>query len=129
LGLKAEYLIIDHDTKYTGTFDTVFEAEGAQVKRVGPQAPNMNAYAERWVQSLRTECLDHFLILGEKHLAYIVKEFVAHYNEERPHQGVGNVPLSVASEPESVILKFPCGEVKCRERLGGLLKHYHRAAA
>jgi hypothetical protein len=91
-----------------------------------------NAYAERWVQSLRVEALDHFLILGEKHLAHIVSSYVEHYNFERPHQGRGNVPLpdaasSAAGEPR--ILKFPTGAVKCRERLGRLLKHYYRAAA
>jgi hypothetical protein len=67
-------------------------------------------------------------ILGEKHPARIVKEFVAPSNEERPHQAEGNVPLPDADQVP-VILKFPSREVKCRERLGGLLKHYHRAAA
>jgi putative transposase len=128
-GRKCEYLLIDHDPKFQPNFDTVFEAEDTEVKRVGPKAPNMNAYAERWVQTLRTESLDHFLVLGERHLAHIVKEFVTHYNEERPHQGVGNVPLPEANEPEPVILQFPSGEVKCRERLGGLVKHYYRVAA
>jgi hypothetical protein len=55
---------LDHDAKFTGGFDEVFEAEGTEVKRVGPVSPNLNAYAERWVQSARKECLDHFLILG-----------------------------------------------------------------
>ena len=127
--LTATHLLIDHDTKYAASFDAVFEAQDVEVKRVGPRAPNMNAYAERWVQTLRTECLDHFLILGEGHLRHLVTEFVAHYNEERPHQARGNVPLSDADQDEPVILKFPTGAVKCRERLGGLLKYYHRAAA
>ena len=74
---------------------------------------------------MRIECLDHFLILGERHL---VTEFVAYYNEERPHQAKGNVPLPDAEQTEPRILKFPSREVKCRERLGGLLKHYYRAA-
>lgn len=122
---------IDHDAKYAGSFDAVFATEGTTVQRVGPRAPNMNAFAERWVQTLRKECLDHFLICGEKHLAHLVNEFVAHYNLERPHQSKGNVPLPdadrTASDPP--ILKLPTGAVKCRERLGGLLKHYYRAAA
>ena len=71
----------------------MFEAEGTEVKRVGPVAPNLNGYAERWVQSLRTECLDHFLICGEAHLRHMLNEYLEHYNLERPHQGVGNVPL------------------------------------
>jgi putative transposase len=72
--------------------------------------------------------LDHFLICGERHLDHIVKEYVEHFNLERPHQGVGNVPLpEVGLEP--ITLPFPDGEVKCRTRLGGLLKHYYRDAA
>lgn len=127
--LTATHLLIDHDTKYAGSFDIVLEAEGTEVKRVGPRAPNMNAYAERWVQTLRKECLDHFVILGESHLRHVTVEFVAHSNEERPHQSRGNVPLPDADKDEPRILKFPSGEVRCRQRLGGLLKHYHRAAA
>lgn len=127
--LPITHLIVDHDTKFSGSFDAIFEAEGAQVKRVGPLAPNMNAYAERFVQTLRVECLDHFVVCGEKHLRHLVKEFVAHYHEERPHQGRGNVPLTVADPDEPSVLPFPKGEVVCRERLGGLLKHYSRVAA
>ena len=88
-GLKVEYVLIDHDTKFTSRFDEVFEADGATVKRVGPVAPNLNAHAERFVQTLKQECLDHFVILGERHLRHTTKEFLAHYNAERPHQGVG----------------------------------------
>src|SRR6185437_241012 len=93
--LRMTHLIIDHDTKFTDGFDAVFESEDAEVKRVGPLAPNMNAYAERFVQTLKTECLDHFIVCGEKHLRHLVKEFTAHYLDERPHQGRGNVLLSV----------------------------------
>jgi putative transposase len=127
--LTLDYLIIDCDTKYTHSFDAVFEAEGAEIIRVGPRAPNLNSHAERWVRSLREECLDHFLICGPRHLDHIVKEYVEHFNLERPHQGVGNVPLPVAAGNEPPVLKFPSGKVKCRQRLGGLLKHYYRAAA
>ena len=81
------------------------------------------------MRTLRAECLDHFLVCGESHLQHIVKEFVAHYNAERPHQGVGNVPLTDAGIDEPPILSLPSGEVKCRPRFGGLLKHYYRAAA
>ena len=127
--LPITHLIIDHDTKFTDHFDAVFESEGAEIKRVGPLAPNMNAYAERFVQTLRTECLDHFVVCGEKHLRHLAKEFLIHYHEERPHQGRGNVPLSVADPDHPPVLHFPKGETECRERLGGLLKHYSRAAA
>jgi putative transposase len=132
LGLPARFLLRDHDAKFAGGFDAVFAAEGAEVKRVGPVAPNLNAYAERWVQSLRQECLDHFLVLGEGHLRHLVREYVEHHNHERPHQGRGNVPLPEAEADdagEPRVLPLPSGEVRCRRRLGGLLKHYHRAAA
>jgi putative transposase len=128
-GLSASRLIRDGDRKFQEGFDAVFEGQGTEVQQVGPRAPNMNAYAERWVQTLRKEYLDHILILGEAHLAHLVREFVEHYHQERPHQAKGNVPLCEANEDEPRILKFPSGEVKCRERLGGLLRHYYREAA
>lgn len=128
-GLEITHLIIDHDTKYVAEFDAVLEAEGAEVKRVGPCLPDMNAHAERFCQSLRLECLDHFIFFGEDHLRHVVSHYLAHYLSERPHQGVGNRVLSESeSDEESVLLPFP-GGVKCQERLGGLLKHYYRAAA
>lgn len=126
---RMTHLIIDHDTKFTSHFDAVFEAEDAEIKRVGPLAPNMNAYVERFVQTLRRECLDHFIVCSEKHLRHLVKEFIAHYHEERPHQGRGNVPLAVDDPDHPPVLQFPNGKIECRERLGGLLKHYYRAAA
>lgn len=82
--------------------------------------------------SFRVECLDQFVIVGERHLRYLVREFVEHYNTERPHQSRGNVPLPEAERAdagEPAILSFPTGTVQCRERLGGVLKHYYRDAA
>lgn len=128
-GLPARFLLLDYDAKFTDGFDAVFAAEGTEFKRVGPVAPNLNGYAERWVQSLRTECLDHFVVLGEGHLRHRVREYVEHHNLERPHQGRGNVPLPEADGDEPPILRFPSGEVRCRERLGGLLRHSYRRAA
>lgn len=127
----ATHLIIDRDSKFTDSLDAVLEAEGAEVIRVGPAAPNLSPFAERWVRTLRQECLDQFLICGEAHLRHLVGEFVEHYNLERPHQGVGNVPLPEVGveQAEPSVLPIPVGEVKCRTRLGGLLKHYYRDAA
>jgi putative transposase len=96
-GLTASRVLIDNDRKFQSGFDAVFEGQGTAVQRVGPRAPNMNAYAERWVHTLRAECLDHFLVLGEAHLRHLVTEFVTHYNQDRPHQSRGNVPLPVAA--------------------------------
>ena len=119
-------MVIDHDTKYTESFDAVLEAQDAEIVRVGPRAPNLNAYAERFVQTLRVELLDHFVVVGERHLRHLCREFVAYYHEDRPHQGIGNVPIVRGSDPPET-LPFP-SKVACRERLGGLLKSYARAA-
>jgi putative transposase len=126
-GLGITHLLIDHDTKYDPQFDAVLKSEGAEVKRVGPRNPNMNAVAERFVQTVKQECLDHFVVFGEKHLRHILLSFLEHYHEERPHQSLGNRPLAQQGEPEPVNLPFPT-EIECRSRLGGLLKHYRRAA-
>jgi len=133
-GVPASHPFLDHDSKFTGSFDAVFKADGCEARRVGPLAPNMNPYAERFAQTLRQELLDHFILLGEKHLLHLTNEFLAHYNEERPHQGVGNVPLPRAVAPtpkdsEPTTLPFPLGKIQCKERLGGLTKHYYREAA
>ena len=122
-----EVLIIDCDSKYTWEFDAIFESEGTNVRRVGPRAPNLNAYAERFVQTLRTECLDHFVVFGEKHLRHILSEFLAYYHDERPHQNLGNAP---PCRQEETILPFVKDQpIHRTERLGGLLKHYSRIAA
>lgn len=83
--VKPACLIRDGDTKFTEEFCAILEPEDLEVKRVGPRAPNMNAYAERWVQTIQSECLDHFVVLGEAQLRHIVSEFVTYYHEHRPH--------------------------------------------
>jgi putative transposase len=125
--LPATLLLIDHDAKFVPGFDTVFAAEEAEVKRVGPRAPNLNAHVERFIQSLRVELLDHFIVGGERHLRFLVTEYLAHYNGERPHQGIGNVPLTSTGPDPPEPLPFPSAVV-CHERLGGLIKSYARAA-
>jgi putative transposase len=87
-GASPRFLIHDRDAKFPPAFDTVFAAEGLQIVRTPYRAPNANAYAERWVRSARTECLDHLLIAGEAHLRRVLTEYVAFYNEARPHQGL-----------------------------------------
>ena len=88
-----------------------------------------NAHCERVIGSVKRECLDHFVVFGEDHLRYILNSYIAHYLEDRPHQGVGNVPLPVANGEAPAVVPFPSGEVVCHERLGGLLKSYRRKAA
>src|SRR6266852_1898182 len=118
------HLIHDLDTKFTKAFDARRKADGIEPVKVGPAAPNLNSHAEQFVSSIKSECLDHFIVFGEEHLRLLVSAYVEHYNEERPHQGVGNVSLKVAADdPASE------GEIVCHERLGGVLKHYERKAA
>ncbi len=121
--LPMRYLIHDHDTKFTQAFDTVFESEGIEIVNIPHQAPNANAFAERWVRSVREECLDHLIILNERHLRSVLKEYVAHYNARRPHQGLEqDSPLGL--EPVSTK-----GPIRCRNVLGGLIRDYYREAA
>ena len=92
------------------------------------KAANMNAFIERWIQSVKHECLDHFLVFGEDHFNYLISEYVAYYHTERPHQSLGNEPI--ASELQVANRGGDDDEpIACRERLGGLLKHYYRKAA
>jgi len=112
----------DADTKFTNQFRGILKSEGLRPHKLIPVSPNLNAYVERFIQTIQQECLDHFVVVGKRHLNYIVREFLGHYHKERPHQGLGNVPLSGLPATGN-------GEVVCRERLGGLLKHYERRAA
>ncbi len=116
------YLILDNDTLFTAQFKRTLKDAGVKVVRTAIQAPNMNAFAERWVRSIKSECLNRMIIVGDRSLVRIVSSYVEHYNLERPHQGIGNVPIS-PPEPDAT------GEVLVNARLGGLLKHYHRSAA
>jgi putative transposase len=127
--IKPTYLLRDHDTKFTKEFDVILASEGVTVVKVGPLAPNMNAVAERFVQSVRVEALDHFVVFGEAHLRHICTEYVAFYNQVRPHQGVGNEPLGGLPPGDHLREALSLVEVQCQERLGGLLNHYSRRAA
>jgi putative transposase len=121
-GPPARLVSRDRDCLYRSNFDQVLEQQGADVMRLVFRSPNLNAYVERFIQTIQVECLDHFLVFGEKHFDYLVREFVEHYHTERPHQGLENRLLTGEPPPAS------SGEIKYRSRLGGLLKHYHRAA-
>jgi putative transposase len=125
---RPTHLIRDLDGRFTREFDEALAGAGVEVVRVGPRAPNLNAFAERWVLSVKSECLDHFLVLGESHLRYLLAEYLAHYHQHRPHQGLGNELLTGEPGPPPQPLAA-ARDVQVSERLGGLLKHYHVRAA
>jgi hypothetical protein len=125
---SAKYIVCDRDTKFTKQFEEIVKAEDIELVKVAVRAPNRNAYAERFVQTIKHECLDHLIVFGEAHLRHIVSEFVAHYHSERPHLAKGNLPPLIAKAPDAVDSLGP-DSVVCQERLGGLLKHYQRRAA
>ena len=121
--VKPTLLIRDMDGKYVPEFDAAFTAQGMKVLPVGPRRPQMNAWAERYVRSVREECLRHFIVMGLRHLRHLLLCWNTYYNTKRPHQGVGNRPLEQTQEPTNV-LPFPGSEVVCEEQLGGVIKHY-----
>jgi putative transposase len=125
-GRSIRFLLRDHDAKFTSSFDEVFRSEGAQVLRTPIRAPKANAYAERWVQTVRAECLDWTLVLGRRHLLRILGAYVRHYNQQRPHRGLA-LAVPQPQEPSST-LHNP-GMVGRRDLLGGLIHEYHTVAA
>jgi putative transposase len=124
---RPTLLLRDHDGKFSESFDAILAAEGVAVIAVGPLAPNLNAFAERWVQSVKQEVLDHFVVFGEMHLRLLLREYESYHNNLRPHQSLGNVPPTATASPPASPLALE--DVACDERLGGLLKHYCRRAA
>jgi transposase InsO family protein len=119
------FLLRDRDSKFTAAFDAVFTAVGAQVIRTPPQAPQANAIAERWVGTVRRECMDRMLIVGERHLRVVLDEYVGHYNDHRPHQGLRQQPPDPPPPPR---LRDLDARVDRRPILGGLINEYAPAA-
>jgi putative transposase len=121
---KKRYLIHDRDPLYTRDFLNLIAEAGIESVKLPPRSPNLNAYAERFVRSIRESCLERVIFFGENALRNAVREFVAHYHLERNHQGLGNrliVPMETKNETT--------GAVERRRRLGGLLNYYYRKAA
>ncbi len=121
----GHYLMHDRDGKYCPAFQDLIDDAGVTRVLLPPRSPNLNAFAERWVRSVKSEALSKLILFGERSLRHALKEYTTHFHEERPHQGIGNV------------IPFPAGRsandregpIACHERLGGLLKYYDRQAA
>jgi putative transposase len=122
---RVRFLIRDRDSKYGGAFDEVFRSEGIRIVRTPVRAPKANAIAERFVRTVRAECLDWLLILNRRHLERVLRIYVDHYNRERPHRTLKLQP----PEPQTLEPSPAVGEIHRRDRLGGLIREYHRAAA
>jgi putative transposase len=122
---SGHYLIHDRDGKYCPVFQRIIDGAGVTRVLLPPRSPNLNAYAARWVRSVKEECLARIILFGERALRPTLKEYLTHFHQERPHQGKGNVVrmpvrghVTTHDEP-----------IRCRERLGGLLRYYDRDAA
>jgi transposase InsO family protein len=122
-GVPIRFLIHDRDAKFPDTFDTVFTSEDVTIIRTPYQAPKANACAERWIRSVREECLDQVLIVSEGHLRRVLRAYVAYYNQARPHQGINQqCPMRAPRPPVS-------GPIRQRDVLGGIIHDYYREAA
>ena len=121
----VRFLIRDRDSKYSGPFDEVFRSEGIRIVKTPVRAPKANAIAERFVRTVRAECLDWLLILNRRHLEGVLRVYVDHYNRERPHRALELRPPELDERRE----RSPEGEIRRRDRLGGLIHEYYRAAA
>ena len=122
--LGKRYLIHDRDTKFLHGFDQILRASGVKPVVLPPRSPNLNAYCERFVRSIKEEALQQMIMIGEASLRSVIQSYLAHYHHERNHQGVGN--QLIVADPS---MEHQRGFVVRRKRLGGLLSYYHREAA
>jgi transposase InsO family protein len=121
----VRFLIRDRDSKYSRPFDEVFRSEGIRIVKTPVRAPKANTIAERIVRTVRAECLDWLLILNRRHLEGVLRVYVNHYSRERPHRASELRPAELDERRE----RSPECETRRRDRLGGLIHEYYRAAA
>ena len=122
-GLPIRFLIHDRDAKFPAAFDRVFQADEVTILRTPFRAPKANAFAERWIRSVREECLDHVLIMGERHLHRVLQEYTTYFNHARPHQGIAQrCPVPQDKVPRT-------SAIERRDILGGIIHDYYRKAA
>ena len=122
--LGVTHLILDRDPAYTRAFRQLLASSGVEVVRLPRASPNLNAFAERWILGARAEALDRLVLFGERHLRHVLAEYLVHYHRERNHQGLDGALI----DPDPAAGRT-VGAVRSRERLGGLLQYYYRAAA
>jgi putative transposase len=122
----VRFVVRDRDSKFTRGFDEVFRSEGIRVIRTPVRAPEAKAHAERWVGSPRRECLDRLLILGRRQLERVVRAYIRHHNEHRPHRSLEQRPPLAKPPPTA---QLPPTQIGRRDRLGGLIHEYYPIAA
>jgi len=122
----ARFLIHDRDSKFSRAFDDVFKSEGVEIVRTPFRAPNANAFAERWVGTIRRDCLDWLLITSRSQLERVLRVYVEHYNTHRPHRALGLRPPTPGHRLH-LVGASPPGQIQRRERLGGLINEYAQA--
>ncbi|MEU6654715.1 integrase core domain-containing protein [Streptomyces sp. NPDC046900] len=118
------YLLRDRDSRYTEAFDVVFTADGIEILKSAPQAPKMNAHAERFIRTARAECIDRLLIYNEQHLRRVLAEYAEHYDRGRPHRALQL--RAPADDPD--VIPFPAQRIQCHDILGGLIHEYRDTA-
>ncbi len=130
-GVQPRFVVRDRDSKFTRDFDEVFRSEGIRVIKAPVRAPRARAHAERWIGSLRRECLDRLLIVGRRQLERVVAAYTSHYNEHRPHRSLEQRPPLARPPPRTDRAPdepIPLDRVRRHERLGGLIHEYQLAA-
>ena len=121
--VQIKVLVRDRGAKFVAGFDAAFVADGVRVVKTPVRTPRANAYAERWVRSVRAECLDWVLVWNRRHLERVLSAYVDHYNRARPHRGID---LEIPAAPDKVLPRT--GPIERVDVLGGLIHEYHRAA-
>jgi hypothetical protein len=119
-----KYLLMDRDSKFSEAFRSILESSGVKSVRLPPRSPNLSPHIERFMRSVKEECLNRMIFLGERSLRNALREFLVHFHAERNHQGLENQLI----EPSNEVGK-PTGEIQCRERLGSLMQYYYLKAA
>jgi len=121
---EKKYLLMDRDTKFSEAFRVILEESGVTAVRLPPRSPNLSTNLERFMRSIKEECLERIIFFGEKSMQNAVADFLAHYHQERNHQGLNNQLIQPDNEVGCIT-----GDVACRERLGGMLRYYYRQQA
>jgi len=125
----SRFLVRDRDSKFPRAFDNVFTSDGNQIIKTPIQAPNAGAFAERWVRTVRQECLDWILIWSQRHLERVLDEYPRHYNDQRPHRSLALCPPRLADRGSESNAATPAARVRWRDRLGVLVHEYYQATA